>query len=1339
MAERKITTRIEITGEDKYKQAVKDINSSLKLYNSELSNLKAKNKDAQNSYEYLKQKAELLNKVQAEQRNKTRELSSALENAKKAFSDYAKKTDDAAKAVDDQQKKLDELKETVGESSDEYKEASDELEKYKEDLQNARDSQELCGKAIEDWKTKLNTAETQQSRTNAEIKKNNQYLSEAKNSQDGCATSIDQFGKKYKQVANEVESGGEAMKKAADATETLANITISNGVKENFEKVKEAIAQCIEAANEYESSVAKLQTISGEASIGMLSEDLLELSSNTGVAASSLANTAYNAISAGTAVSDTVNMVESATKLAIAGFTDTDSALSVLTTAINAYGESAGTATEISDSLILTQNLGVTTVADLASNMGKAIATASAYGVNLSNLESAYISTTKAGINTAESTTYLSSMFKELGDDGTEVSKVIQEKTGKSFGQLMGSGETLGNVLQILMDSVNGNSEAMMNLWGSAEAAKGANAILSQGVERFNSNLETLRTSSGITETAYKTMADTAEMAGQRASNAFNNLKVAIGDRFNPIIAKAKGNFAELTESFTEYVKENPQIVDAIGAVAVGLGVAAAAVISVNVAVNVLIPTFQALFTTLEAHPIGLVAIAVTSLVSALAFLTANAEEADGALKDYGAAADSAKSATDGLNESFGSAKQTFNDAAGEIAATKDQASELIDRLESLRTKANKSNDDMDEMATLVTKLNALYPELGLELDRTTGELSKTNDELERFVNNAKNSAMATAYEEKLAEETEAVVDAQKDLLNAKDNLKKADEEYASLQSEYTAVLKKQEEAVKAENAAYKNYSATLGNTKSTTEDIEKAYQEYVEAQNESANATRDLDEWQQKNIDTLNGSGEAQEEVNQAIEEAEKLLEDSQKAVDETTEAYNDYQFKLTEVGDACQETFDKTIQLLDGMDQSSEAYEQVKGDLQDITEEHLEAKDAIQETYDALQEKFNELETTYNEKTESIKSNLESQVGGLDAVELKTEYTAEQIAKNLASQVEYLANYTENAQAVATSTSLQMTDEFLAFLYSGTNEAVQVAAAMNQALSEGETEAAQAIVDNYTGVQSQLDTTSRGMADAATNYSASSAQILSDMTRCTLAMNQEDAGYRNSLKTMQGAINGAKAGAGPYKTTVDSAGKAAVKGLDTSIEARAYGANNIAGAIQGARSMIPSYLAVYRNAATQAQAIMKSVDHQASPSKAYKQIGRFNIEGAILGVKSLSGEYIKTYSNLAKEAMAEYSNEMASLEPLALEASQSILSSSGGVNANTKDSTSEIISNVGSSIASNNKSMSSKLDAVVTLLKKYLPEAGNTYLDGALVTKKITNRQTATSKLQTAISGAK
>ena len=94
-------------------------------------------------------------------------------------------------------------------------------------------------------------------------------------------------------------------------------------------------------------------------------------------------------------------------------------------------------------------------------------------------------------------------------------------------------------------------------------------------------------------------------MAGKRAANAFENLKIAVGDQLTPVVTEAQNTFADMTEKFTEFVKENPQVVTAIEAVAVGLGVLAGGVVAVNVAVNVLIPLFTELAATMAAHPIG--------------------------------------------------------------------------------------------------------------------------------------------------------------------------------------------------------------------------------------------------------------------------------------------------------------------------------------------------------------------------------------------------------------------------------------------------------------------------------------------------------------------------------------------------------------------------------------------------------------------------------------------------------------------------------------------------------------------------------------------------------------
>lgn len=154
----------------------------------------------------------------------------------------------------------------------------------------------------------------------------------------------------------------------------------------------------LKVGGDFETAFAKVRTIMDPTQKGVeaIRDEILELSDATGIAAKQLSESVYNAISATGDTANSVQLVGSAVKLSKAGFTDTESALGVLTTAMNAYKLSADQAMNISDSLIKTQDLGVTTIAELSSVMGKAIASASAYGIDLSNVEASYISMTKA-------------------------------------------------------------------------------------------------------------------------------------------------------------------------------------------------------------------------------------------------------------------------------------------------------------------------------------------------------------------------------------------------------------------------------------------------------------------------------------------------------------------------------------------------------------------------------------------------------------------------------------------------------------------------------------------------------------------------------------------------------------------------------------------------------------------------------------------------------------------------------------------------------------------------------------------------------------------------------
>ena len=314
-------------------------------------------------------------------------------------------------------------------------------------------------------------------------------------------------------------------------------------------------AASVKFGSQFETSFAKASTLFGDVTVDVdnLKNKILEMSNSSGVAAIELNETLYQAMSAGIPVTEDMGIaleaVSVANKLAVGGYTSSATAMSSLTTAINAYGLNASDASQIADQFITVQNKGVTTVDELASNMGKAISTGSAYSVNLENLNATYISLTKAGINTAESTTYLSSMMNELGDNGSNVGKVLQEKTGMSFSELMNSGSNLADIMDILSESVEGDSSALMNLWGSAEAGKAANAILSQGTDAFRKSLDDLANSTGITEDAYNTMMNTFDGKKGILIEGAKNLSISI---YEGIKEQSKG----MLDVASEYIEQ---------------------------------------------------------------------------------------------------------------------------------------------------------------------------------------------------------------------------------------------------------------------------------------------------------------------------------------------------------------------------------------------------------------------------------------------------------------------------------------------------------------------------------------------------------------------------------------------------------------------------------------------------------------------------------------------------------------------------------------------------------------------------------------------------------------
>ena len=307
----------------------------------------------------------------------------------------------------------------------------------------------------------------------------------------------------------------------------------------------------------FETAVAKVGTIADttKVPIGELKEQITDLSGTMGIAAGDLAEATYQAISAGQDTGDAVAFAGQAAKLAAAGFTSSSSAVDILTTALNAYGLEADQAGHVSDVLLTTQNLGKTSVDELSASMGRVIPLAAAYKVNVENLSSGLAIMTANGIATAEATTYTKSMLNELGDTGSTVGKILQKETGQGFAELMDSGQSLGDVLQVLYDSVGGDATQFAALWSSVEAGTGALSLANSGAEKFNDVLAQMENSSGATETAYTTMTDTMAHRMESLKTNAANLGIALFDsvsgKLGAAVSLASGYLQTLTDGFT--------------------------------------------------------------------------------------------------------------------------------------------------------------------------------------------------------------------------------------------------------------------------------------------------------------------------------------------------------------------------------------------------------------------------------------------------------------------------------------------------------------------------------------------------------------------------------------------------------------------------------------------------------------------------------------------------------------------------------------------------------------------------------------------------------------------
>lgn len=981
----------------------------------------------------------------------------------------------------------------------------------------AADSVDDLSSAIGDYEKATGQAANSTGILSEKTTETEKNLDEAAEAARKASEEVDKFGDKSEETGKQSE---ESSKKGRDGIKELQGVLASAGIAATLNEIKNGFFDCSEAAAQFETSTAMVATIAdtSQKSLSSISKEVRGYSNETGEAASDMAEATYQAISASINTADAAAFAGTATKLAVGGFTSATTAVDVLTTAINAYGLAASDATQLSDYLITTQNLGKTSVDQLAQSVGKVIPLASAYNVQMDNLSSAYAVLTANGIATAESGTYLKSMLNELGDTGSGVSEVLLNSTGKTFAQLMEQGYSLGDVMAMLGNAVDGDSTAFNALWNSTEAGIGALSLFNAGADKYNSVLESMRTSAGATEKAYSTMADTTDKSKQRMENAFNNLKISVGDVLNPALTQVYEGFTNVFAGMSDFVDEHPAVVAAISAIAVGVGGFTGALAAYNLATTAAKFVTEAFTATLAANPYVLAAAGIVAVTAAAVTLTGvlitQSDEYEGmtatcrdqydelqrlndqynaACEQYGENSDAANSLRyqlDQLNDEFETNRQTVKEFVAECDGLVESHNKVMDAYNS-----STSSIKDQELGTLA--LTQRLGELASQNTQTTASYTEMKAIIDQL--NADVPGLGLTYDG-VTESVDATVEAIKKAAKAQ-----ADSEYkAEQQQTYVDLLKEQSSLEQQIAEAEANLDAERQRRGMRQDDV--------------------TGDW-------VSGSGFWMEDSpwvawTSDIDDYKKSLEELQAAYDENQQTLSDIEGEWRGVTQAVEDAQNQTV-----------TYDE-----------------AVSMATSSAQSALDELTAAYDKAYESARTSIEGQIGLFDTMKTSSELSISDMEKAMQSQTDYLNLYSENLKKAA---EYGLDDGLIKSLSDGSEESAGYINAIIQNIeklggsTEGMPAAASKFVDEFNSkfeeTEKAKDAFADNIAKMETDFDKTMSDIEQTMTGTVEKMEMADEAKEAAQATIKAYCDAIRSMTGEAGSAAEAVANAAASHLKT------------------------------------------------------------------------------------------------------------------------------------------------------------------------------------------------
>ena len=919
------------------------------------------------------------------------------------------------------------------------------------------------------------------------------------------------FAKARGELGDTADSAESFGSRATQAVDAVSSVLAAAGISAALKEIKEGFDECVQASMDFESAitgVAKTTDLT-DGELADMSDAIKAMSTEIPASTTEIAAVAEAAGQLGIQKDALLDFTRVMTMLGTATNMTAEDAATALARFANITGMSADNYDRLGAVIVDLGNNFATTESEIT-QMGTRLAS----GGKLAGLTEPQIMALAAAMSSvgieAEAggtamTQTLNAIEKAVatGEDSLQSFADVAGMSADSFAEMWNT-DALGALTAFIRGLGNldeqGESAVLVLEDLGLKGIRQSNMLksLALAADQMDSAVQTANTAwdenIALTNEANKRYATTQSKLDMM-QNAYNNLKVAVGDAFTPALRDAYDAGTDVLNVLGEFVQENPALVKGV-ATFTGVVGGATVALTAYAAISKVIKALD--MATMFGGAVGPIMLGVT----AVAALTAGIVALSDASKDD--AVPSVRELTEAareLDSAMSDARAACDDTVTTTEASANVANNYIDRLDELNSLSKLSAEQQREYHGILVMLTQTVPDLANYIDLETDTINGGTEALRANTQAWKDNAIAQAYQEQLTEiyskNADVLIEAEKNKIGLRD-----------AEGKLAVAQKAQNDEFERQNRLY--------------QEANQKVQEYYE----ETGLVTDANMWLGETTDELNWK---LEQNAQAVMEAQDAVDAYQKAIDKDNDALQAAQDEIALAEEAVQNLTTATEDSTTATEDASRGYGELNTEIS-----------SVKERVEALQQAYQE---AYKAAAESVQGQyaLWQQADSIVAT------SASSINSNLQGQITHWQTYNDNLASLRDRAGdIEGLTEMIGSFADGSSDSVNAVAGMAAASDE---ELA-AMVESWNKLREEQNKAAEDIADFRTGFSETMDAISGDLEATIDDMDLGTEAAEAGRATIQGFIDGATGMLPTVQSAYSQLGYAALAALSRNVQ---------------------------------------------------------------------------------------------------------------------------------------------------------------------------------------------